>query len=523
MAMASVSLPPYLPAYVLGSGSSNANLVTRDSLVSLDGGGDDEYTPLLKRACLHINQSGDSGARFGGASTSVAARQFTVQYSSTLYTRLHKAKAKFESAIPKKWPGVPVKETLAVSADATAAQLAAVDAMHQAEEAAGTQSATQGDRKDDEVTEVETEQVVVIALVAKEMRLRPNAVDDAVGGGAGATKLLGAGKKFVHDEDGLFLDDDTGRLRVAEGDVLPASKLTNGVVVAVLCRARATAPDVVDVEDVMFLGDATPAAPPRPMMADDTKDAPTYVMLVSGLSLGQTNPAHIGLLLDFVAGSVGDAAAASRIARVIIAGNSVATSKDDETSANPDSDVANLAALDAFLARLAALLPVDLMVGAEDPAPYALPQAPVHACLLPAASAVPGLNRRGNPISLEVASDDDTSTPITILGHAGQCVDDAWRYLAEDDRLEVLASTLRWRHLAPTAPDTLVCHPNDGSDDVLGMEAAPHVLFAGNQPTFATREEAGTRLVCVPAFASTSSAVLVDMHTLEAHEVRFQS
>ena len=248
MAMASVSLPPYLPAYVLGSGdSANSNSREKDVLVSLDGGGDDEYTPLLKRACLHINQSGDSGVRFGGASTSVAARQFTVQYSSTLYTRLHKAKAKFESAIPKKWPGVPVKETLAVSSDATAAQLAAVDAMHQAEEAAGTQSATQGDRKDDEVTEVETEQVVVIALVAKEMRLRPNAVDDAVGGGAGATKLLGAGKKFVHDEDGLFLDDDTGRLRVAEGDVLPASKLTNGVVVAVLCRARATAPDVVDV------------------------------------------------------------------------------------------------------------------------------------------------------------------------------------------------------------------------------------------------------------------------------------
>ena len=132
--MASVSLPQHLPAYVLGSDSAKSR-ESRDSLVSLDGGGDDEYTPLLKRACLHINQSGDSGVRFGRASTSVAARQFTVQYSSTLYTRLHKAKAKFESAIPKKWPGVPVKETLAVSADATAAQLAAVDAMHQAEHA----------------------------------------------------------------------------------------------------------------------------------------------------------------------------------------------------------------------------------------------------------------------------------------------------------------------------------------------------------------------------------------------------
>ena len=40
--------------------------------------------------------------------------------------------------------------------------------------------------------------------------------------------------------------------------------------------------------------------------------------------------------------------------------------------------------------------------------------------------------------------------------------------------------SLQWRHLAPTAPDTLPCYPFCDTDPfVLGE--CPHVYFVGNQ------------------------------------------
>ena len=43
----------------------------------------------------------------------------------------------------------------------------------------------------------------------------------------------------------------------------------------------------------------------------------------------------------------------------------------------------------------------------------------------------------------------------SFLGTSGQNVCDIKRYSSMDDHLEILENTLRLRHLAPTAPDTL--------------------------------------------------------------------
>ena len=49
-----------------------------------------------------------------------------------------------------------------------------------------------------------------------------------------------------------------------------------------------------------------------------------------------------------------------------------------------------------------------------------------------------------------------------------------------------LARTLEWRHIAPTAPDTLGCYPFF-TDDPFVVETSPHVYFAGNQKSFASK------------------------------------
>jgi len=42
-----------------------------------------------------------------------------------------------------------------------------------------------------------------------------------------------------------------------------------------------------------------------------------------------------------------------------------------------------------------------------------------------------------------------------FLGCSGQNVEDIFKFSTLTDRLQILENTLHWRHLAPTAPDTL--------------------------------------------------------------------
>lgn len=44
---------------------------------------------------------------------------------------------------------------------------------------------------------------------------------------------------------------------------------------------------------------------------------------------------------------------------------------------------------------------------------------------------------------------------LSFLGSGGQTLDDMYKYLPSDDRLSMARRTLEWRHVAPTAPDTL--------------------------------------------------------------------
>jgi DNA polymerase delta subunit 2 len=218
-----------------------------------------------------------------------------------------------------------------------------------------------------------------------------------------------------------------------------------------------------------------------------------------------------------------------------------------------------------LLAELASALPVDVMPGPDDPcASVALPQPPLHRVLLPGAARFSSLSRAPNPSEVEIGG-------LRILGTSGQNVDDIDRYsrrrpgggaggsaagaVAETGgaaaRLDAAAATLRWAHLAPTAPDTLACQP--GADDPFVLAGrpdalVPHVYFVGNQPAFATAvvraddEEEGeggagggggggeaeggqaakaVRVVLVPSFARTGQLVLLNARTLACHTVTF--
>ena len=93
------------------------------------------------------------------------------------------------------------------------------------------------------------------------------------------------------------------------------------------------------------------------------------------------------------------------------------------------------------------------------------------------------------------------------------------------ERLDALAQSLRFQHLAPTAPDTLGCYPFTDHDPFV-IDKCPHLYFAANQPCFGTRLESGpdgqtVRLVLVPDFAREHTCVLVNLRTLDCQAIAF--
>lgn len=156
---------------------------------------------------------------------------------------------------------------------------------------------------------------------------------------------------------------------------------------------------------------------------------------------------------------------------------------------------------------------------------------------------LPTFSCETNPTYLRLgAGPEFTSEPSnrptisrTMLINSGQPLDDMFKYLPSppNTRLSILEDTLRWRHMAPTAPDTLWCHPYFSGDPFIIPET-PDLYIIGNQKRFATKmvmdhdedaTEDGKRIRCrvimVPEFARTGTLVLVNLRSLEVKTVTF--
>lgn len=131
---------------------------------------------------------------------------------------------------------------------------------------------------------------------------------------------------------------------------------------------------------------------------------------------------------------------------------------------------------------------------------------------------------------------------MTFLGTSGQTLDDVYKYVEGDDRLGMAERLLRWRLVAPTAPDTLCLYPRPpemvsllmhviGSypfheKDQFVIEECPHVFFVGNQPEYKTSLLEGedgqqVRVVLIPKFSETGQIIVVDLDTLDVEAVKF--
>ncbi|GBG66496.1 hypothetical protein CBR_g63079 [Chara braunii] len=392
----------------------------------------------------------------------VRERQFRQQYSNVYYMRLQLLRPVLKERVQSTWPGMRISNVLNLE---------------------------------------EGVECAVIGTIYKHMQLKPSILDEYAKERSNVPLVTAS--KFVRDDDHLILEDESGRVKLV-GDGVDVGGYVTGVVVGVL--GRETGSGEFHVSALVEAG----LAPQQPLNRTPAEEgggpvSPKYVALVSGLNAGSDggNPLLIQLLVDHLSGYLGgdeDQGQSAEVVRLVIAGDSVrlptellggkpVVGRDQSRLTSPIKE------LDLALTELAASMPVDIMPGAKDPANFSLPQQPLHSCLFPGARQYSTFFSSPNPHHFEVDG-------VVFLGTSGQNVQDLYKFSVAEDRLALAEKTLRWRHLAPTCPDTLGCYPFTTSEPFV-IDSCPHVYFIGNQPAFSSRlikEPEGQQKDKIPAF-----------------------
>ncbi|KAJ2048528.1 DNA polymerase delta small subunit Cdc1 [Coemansia sp. S16] len=325
----------------------------------------------------------------------------------------------------------------------------------------------------------------------------------------------------------VYLEDESGRIRLV-GDVVDQSLLVSGIVAAML--GKETPDGSFEVADMCFAG-----MPPQTALASVAEDK--YVAFVSGLSATVACPVtlEMQLLAEYLCGTLGPVShrpLPAQIVQVVVAGDVLSLptpplGHTEDARANDRSAVSALVStIDSYLADIAAAVPLALMPGAQDPADTSLPQQPIHPSMFAQCKQYSAFRSLSNPAFLEVDGH-------VLLGSSGQNVDDIARYVTypnngpADSPCELAAKSLQWRHIAPSAPDTLWCYPFSDRDPFI-LAQSPHVYFVGGQDLPDSGEARGsdgqhTTVVTVPKFSKTHCIVLLNLRNMKCTTVQFSA
>lgn len=349
-----------------------------------------------------------------------------------------------------------------------------------------------------------------------------------------------------------MLEDESGRLRASCSSL--NDHFVTGCILAALGTEQANGTFEIIATQYADLprqperwegDDAQVSAAKKPQVQ---REKSGKLAIISGLEITgtQDDDLSLDLLMEYLTGEASgapDQNESANLSRLLIAGNSLCNaspilSRDDFNNAKKgskkhygyDASAYNsnpAEKFDSFLSQILPSLPVTLLPGESDPANVALPQQPLHPALFPLSRAY------ANPPSISNESLeglDSVTNPWQgdiegwrVLGTGGQTVDDLLKYVGDVQALDVMEMMLRWRSIAPTAPDTLWCYPFQ-DDDPLILRDCPHIYLAGNREKFERKVIEGPAgqqvlVVGVPKFSETGQVVLVDLETLEVELV----
>ncbi|RXW24178.1 hypothetical protein EST38_g1656 [Candolleomyces aberdarensis] len=377
----------------------------------------------------------------------------------------------------------------------------------------------------------------IVGTVYMDMPLKPNVLEDLARDNT--IPPPPPVPKFYSSDDHTMLEDESGRIRIV-GERLKTTRLVTGVIIGALGMETPGGEfEVVDICSANFAPQVSVNNGMEEMSVDSSESDP-WVGVLSGLEVGSeaSSDARIQMLIEYLTAEGGlgeDQVPASQISRLIIAGDSLGPINipgrgdgtpqvEDRKARRNAQDAAAFSPhpiynLSSHLLDIGRTIPVHILPGETDPSGAILPQQP-----LPRAMMAPGI------IDEKTLSEKESSAR-TLLVHSGQSLNDIFKYLPNrhNSRLAILESTLKWRHLAPTAPDTLWCHPYVAEDPFI-MNNTPDIYVVGGQRRFGTKLVEGEdemqrkircRIVMVPNFARTGVLALINLRSLEVKCVNF--
>ena len=373
------------------------------------------------------------------------------------------------------------------------------------------------------------EEKAIIGITYKELGLKPSILK-------GVEAMVGLRKveSFVkEDEDFLALEDSSGRIKINSelSTCIKVNEIVTGIPVAM--KGCLDEKGLFIVNDYEFYNsiDSNPA----PMTIRDGKDV---ILFISGLHFGNDcqngkNKIALQLLMEFIQGKSNSTvlnAMSSTITRVIICGNSIYSPPETElvekgsfSKAELNAKVyqailANYDLFDNYLSVLSHYVPVDVMSGIDDNSSIFFPDTAINKVMLPKCKNA--LNKTlhlvGNPYLFKL-------NDLSFIGTSGENIDNIRQCSAIRNTLDIMQSTLRWGHLAPSAPNDLRCYPYDS--DPMVIEEVPDVYFVGGQKMYEKKvvDVNGRKvmMITIPEFSSTFSAVMYNVKTEEVKEVKF--
>mmetsp|Transcript_15956 Transcript_15956/g.30002 ORF Transcript_15956/g.30002 Transcript_15956/m.30002 type:complete len:519 (-) Transcript_15956:185-1741(-) len=341
-------------------------------------------------------------------------------------------------------------------------------------------------------------EIVVVGILFKDMPKRPNVIDEYKGSKA----LLSHSKEEVpilySEKDTLWVEDSVMRIQLEVSEDLLFG-LATGFVAAV--KGVVTQAGTLRVSGLQF-----PRMPLVPPLAREKEQANgPFIALLSGLSFGDGETAAEARkkAIDFLCGKTG--ATGQAVQHVVLCGGSF--SKSCQIGGDVKAAGVALKEMEEGMEDLVEAKPVQVMPSYGEPTNASLPQLPFHRSLFRKLASSSGFRPVGNPCSLNFEG-------LEVLGHSGEAVKDLLR-CARLEPLQALQKCLEARHLAPTAPDTLMTQPFEDSDPFV-LESVPHILFSGGHARAVhawhpcSRGGAGTQCICVPAFHLHPAVVLVN-------------
>ncbi|XP_033333452.2 DNA polymerase delta subunit 2 isoform X1 [Megalopta genalis] len=374
------------------------------------------------------------------------------------------------------------------------------------------------------VEKSEDNNYIVIGTLYKHQELKPSILHELTKELQLPTHL--SRTNYASFKDILFLEDDALRVKLV-GNHMNIQSVVTGIVCAVFGHQLENGEfDVIDWCYPGYTSNLAKSIKPLEQLGK--------ILIISGLDLvNNTQSLNLNLFSEWVTGMIGSSVIQTEVASIvciIIAGNSIRGSietyshegyfetKTHETNYKQTTISAHK--LDNFLLPIVQCCSIVLMPGEFDPTCHTLPQQSLHPCILSQSSRFKSFYGATNPWIGSVNS-------RIVAGSSGQPILDIMKVagLVNASPLTWLEQTLDWRHYAPTAPDTVPAYPFCSTDPFI-MTECPDIYFAGNMDKYDTKlltanQGQTIRLICIPKFSETQTAVLVDLQDLQTSPISF--